>query len=462
LVRDCSAVDSLLGGNYFRRGFTLALTATVISVVTQLDQALGQEPLPTPIPSTETSDVDAAAPLPPPETAPSQLPATVIEQAPIVETNGHAVAETPRRFHYQFSVVVREVYDDNININQIDRRSDFYTSLEPRIELSLGDTEGEGYNSLRFIYSPSAVFYIDNSDADAIQHVIHLEGQRVFGKLTASLSTDVAFLNGTDLRSLSDTTGRQANVDVGTRTQENIYTTRVAASYDLSPKTFLSAGADYTRSDYASFVSSQTASANFFLNYNYSPKLVVGMGPTVGYNDTDGSTPAQSFEQVNLRVNYNPGEKLNFFGSAGFEFRQFGGDSSGTRISPVYELNAVYQPFDATSISIEGARRTQSSASIANSDFVSTDIHFTAQQRFFQRMFVNLSTGFLNSQYFSAVNGVDVNRSDDYYYFQVAFDFNITRFWNAGFYYLHRQDASSVDTFSFNDNQIGFRTSLTF
>jgi uncharacterized protein (PEP-CTERM system associated) len=125
-------------------------------------------------------------------------------------------------------------------------------------------------------------------------------------------------------------------------------------------------------------------------------------------------------------------------------------------------LSASYQPFDGTRISVQGSRHTENSAVIAGGDYTSTTIGLSLQQRFFQRFFISLQGGFQNAEYFTLLNGVDANRSDDYYYFQAGLDTSITRFWNIGVYYLHREDSSSLASNSFSDNQIGFRTSLTF
>ena len=70
--------------------------------------------------------------------------------------------------------------------------------------------------------------------------------------------------------------------------------------------------------------------------------------------------------------------------------------------------------------------------------------------------------GYENDSYFSAANGIDVSRVDDYYYIQSSVDANVTRYWTVGAYYLHREDSSSLDSFRFSDNQVGVRTSLTF
>jgi hypothetical protein len=38
----------------------------------------------------------------------------------------------------------------------------------------------------------------------------------------------------------------------------------------------------------------------------------------------------------------------------------------------------------------------------------------------------------------------------------------ITRWLSAGVYYLHRQDTSNIDFFSFYDNQVGVRATVRF
>jgi len=79
-----------------------------------------------------------------------------------------------------------------------------------------------------------------------------------------------------------------------------------------------------------------------------------------------------------------------------------------------------------------------------------------------QRFFLGLAAGYTNSDYFSAANGVTATRNDNFYYIDPSIDFNITRYWSFGAYYVHRQDSSSFAFFSFKDNQVGIRTKLTF
>ena len=57
---------------------------------------------------------------------------------------------------------------------------------------------------------------------------------------------------------------------------------------------------------------------------------------------------------------------------------------------------------------------------------------------------------------------VNANRSDNYFFVQPSIDVTLTAFWTAGVYYLYRNNDSSLESFSFYDNQFGIRTSLIF
>jgi hypothetical protein len=393
----------------------------------------------------------------------SPEPAPIVnEVGPEVELNGRPVAETPRRFHYTFSLTARGVYDDNIYNSSINRVSDYYFTIEPAITLGLGGGDSDSVNTLSLIYRPSLFLFVNNSQNDSVQQIIQLQASHRFGHLSLSFSQDVQLLDGTDLNSLTDPTGHQANTDVSGRHSHQIYNTQLSGSYDLTGKLFLSGGANFSADEYpSSLISSQSIGGNLFINYNYSDKLVVGVGGSGGYNTTDPSSNDQTFEQANVRLGYNATAKISLSASGGVEFRQFG-SNSGTNVSPVYELAASYQPFDGTSLSLSGSRHTVNSASLAGQDFADTTINLSLTQRLVQRFYFGFAVGYTNTNYFSTVSGVSATRNDNFYYIDPSVDFNVTRFWTFGAYYVHRQDSSSFSLSSFTDNQVGLRTKLTF
>jgi hypothetical protein len=94
----------------------------------------------------------------------------------------------PRRFHYALQLTVRGVWDDNIFITHTNRVSDYYFAIEPEITIGVGDMEGRSRSYLRLDYMPSGILFVDHSDQDAFNQLIHLEGGYSTGRLRLSLT----------------------------------------------------------------------------------------------------------------------------------------------------------------------------------------------------------------------------------------------------------------------------------
>ncbi|MFN2475859.1 MAG: outer membrane beta-barrel protein [Chthoniobacterales bacterium] len=374
------------------------------------------------------------------------------------------IAPVPRRFHYLLRLTIRGVYDDNINVSHDNRISDFVTSIEPGIMLGIGDITERQENYLQFVYAPSIFIYADHDEANAVQHLVHLEGQYHFSRLTLNLKQDVQILDGAnvDIATQSGPVTDQVNVDVGGRTRVDIFTTQLSAAYYLSGKVFVSSEIGLSIYDYRSLISSESASASLFLNYVYSPKVTVGVGGGVGRSYVDDPNPDQTFQQFNARFKYQLSDKVDLNASAGAEFREFEDNGRDVYVSPVFELSANWKPFDGTAISLQASRRTTSSAVLFGQDYTSTTFSGTVRQRFLRRFTLGLTGGYQNSEYFSTVSNVDTVRSDNYFYVQPSVDASVTRFWSVGAYYLRRENSSAVNSFSFYDNQVGLRSSVTF
>jgi hypothetical protein len=432
--------------------------------------AVAEETVPESTPASSLIDLPPPDYIPPdslPSDTPPPLPSVQINPPDTTVPNvpptvGDIISPQPRRFQYNLRLSIRGVYDDNINISHFDRISDYYFVIEPEITVGLGDIVGRSENYLLLTYIPSVLLFVDHSENNAVEHLIHLEAQHRFSRLTLNLTQDINLLDGASLRNTIETTGQQVNLDVSGRTRLNFYSTHLKASYDLSGKTFLTSEIDALVYDYPSFISSEVISGNLYINYNYSPKMAVGIGGTAGYNFVDDPNPDQTFEQVNLRLSYQATGKVSLNASGGVEFRQFEHDSRGTHISPVFQIGVLYQPFDGTRITLTAGRRILNSGFFAAQDFTSTNVIVGISQRLFGRVYLGLSAGYENSDYFSTMAGVSATRRDDYYFVQPSIDIVVTRYLSVGAYYLHRQDSSTFDFFSFYDNQFALRATLKF
>jgi hypothetical protein len=374
----------------------------------------------------------------------------------------------PRHFHYALSLTVRGVWDDNIFLSHTNKVSDYYFAIEPVITIGLGDMAGRNTSYLRLDYMPSAILFVDHSDEDAFNQLIHLEGGHSTGRLTLTLSEDIALLESANLNSFFDTTGLWANTDASTQTRINIFYTRLTANYALTQKISLQAELGSPLYVYPDHISDYTIDGGLYLYYHCTPKLSVGIGGTFGYTWVDEPSTNQTFEQINLRLNYEVTAKLALFASGGVEFRQFDGNRD-TYDSPVFEVGLTYHPFLGTTFSLAAGRRIYPSGYVDNQDFATTYVTGRFQQRLFHRVYFGLGAGYENSDYISTNRSVNATRNDDYWFIEPSVDVLITRWLSAGVYYLHREQSSNdngapggQNFFNWDDNQVGVRATARF
>lgn len=384
-------------------------------------------------------------------------------------------AATERRFRYAFRFSLGATYDDNVFLQGSQKRGDVYFSIEPGVTAGFGDVVGRGANYVRLDYAPTVQLYSQYSEANNVQHLIRVEGQYFFGRLTAAASQDVQLLDGSDLNVTTNTgtTVNRVNLDVSARTKVNIYVSRLAFTYSLSQKSALALTLLYNNNDYESLISSQTFSGDFSYNYAFSSKLNLGLALSAGYLKPQQPDPNQTYEQISLRAAYQTTGKVSVTASVGLEVRQFEGSSSN-HVTPVLEIGALYQPFDGTLVTLSASRRVLSSATLAGQDYTTTGFTITGRQRFLRRYFPTLTLGYENSSYFDTGtsgnpndNGAravgDAERQDNYFYLQPSLDIRIRDRWSASIFYTRRQNVSrNSSSTGFDNNQVGIRTTIEF
>jgi hypothetical protein len=367
----------------------------------------------------------------------------------------------PRRFHYQLSLTVRGVWDDNIFISHTNKVSDYYFAIEPVITVGVGDGAGRNSSYLTLSYMPSAILFVDHSDQDAFNNLISLSAGYSTGRLTLTLNESIALLQSANVNSFFDTTGLWANTDASAPTRMNIFYTSLTANYALTPKISLQAEVGSPIYVYPGHISDYTVSGGLYVYYDFRPKLSVGIGGTFGYDWVDNPTTDQYWEQVNLRLSYQWTSKVGLYASAGVEFRQFDGNRD-TYDSPVFEVGLSYNPFSGTFITLSGGRRIYNSGFSPNQDFASTYVAARIQQRLFHRFYLGLGAGYENSDYFSTDRNTNARATQDYWFIEPSVDVLITRWLSAGVYYLHRESSSDDVLFGWQDNQVGVRATVRF
>ena len=367
---------------------------------------------------------------------------------------------------YAVHLNVRGAYDDNIALTHTNRLDDFFVQIQPSLMLGIGDIVKTD-TFLAAIYAPSFYRYDDHSDFDSDQHQVRVLGGIKSGNLILRFTQDVAILNNIVLAATSDE--RSALGTLNGRTDLDIYNTRLAANYNMTPTDFLFSELKMSRTEYAQpLVSSELYAVDLYLNHGFSQSLVLGAGVEGGYNTVDFPTPNQSMVQANGHLRFQPSDRFSFDVIAGAEFRKFESSSQtiarGSYSTPVFSISASWLPCDSTRIIFGATRQILNSAAQTAQDYVDTNLSITVRERLSRRLYFIVLGGYEHVDYFNTIDSTMPlpTLSDDYFYVQPSIDILLTRFWSLGGYYLRRQNSGSVSMVDFYSNEYGVRTSIKF
>ena len=368
------------------------------------------------------------------------------------------------------------VYDDNISLHDRPRTGtqiggiqtgeaqeplgdDFIFTFSPGIVFTKAATLEDSRTAFALDYSPSFVFFLKNSEQNAVNHDVKMNAGYALTKLTLGL-----------VQSFSSTEG--GVVDVGDRVKQRGYNTGLTVRYELTEKTFLQLDGAYRLTDYETLTDSQEWTVTPTANYQITPKVTLGLGVTVGQlfveeqtlevrpsglggatTNVVPKTRAQTYVGPTLRASYKTTEKTDVSLSFGGEWRQYtdGSDSFG----PVFSLAGSYRPFDGTSFTLEGHRRQQNSAVISGANFITTGGTLGVRQRLRDNLFGTANFTYDHSDYEPTTSAVAITRRDDYFLLRCGLEAILGRSWSLGVFYQYREDISSDENYSFNNNQVG-------
>ena len=367
---------------------------------------------------------------------------------------------------YAVHLNVRGAHDDNIGLTHTNRLDDNFVQIQPSLMLGIGDVVRTD-TFLAAIYAPSFYRYDDHPDFDSDQHLVRVLGGIKSGNLILRLSQDVALLNNIVLAASSSE--RSSLGTINGRTDLDVYNTRLAANYNMTPNDFLYSELKMNRTEYAQpLVSSEMYAVNLYLNHGFSRSLVLGAGVEGGYNTVDFPTPNQSMVQANGHLRFQPSGRFALDVIAGAEFRRFESSSQMTAresyTTPVFTISTSWLPLDSTRIIFGATRQIYDSAAQTAQDYVDTNLSATIRERLCQQLYVMVVGGYEHVDYFNTIESAVPlpTLRDDYFYVQPSVDILLTRFWSLGGYYLRRENSGSVSTVGFYSNEYGVRTSIKF
>ena len=372
---------------------------------------------------------------------------TILDETAVPETkppDGKEVQDR-KKWALQLRGRVGFAYDDNIFISNTNRVADTILTVTGGISLIYGDWRSRSENFLVADYEGSGIFYFENPDQNSFDQIATLMGQYRIQRLMMQLRSQYLYLTG-------------AERDIGDLATRNLINNSLRLSYDLSEKTAITAEGFANIATYQTFFNSYEFGTKVGADYKILQKVRVGPEIVVGFLNVVDS-PFQVYEQIRARATYDTTAKLSFEGSAGMEFRQF---DSENRTYFVFSLAGNYRPFAGTAVTLRGYRRLYGSAALEGQDFIATGVELVLTQRFFQRIYLSVASGYENDEYIGIEPGVDAGRVDNYVFVRPAIAFAFTKWVSISAFYEFRNNFSNDDEFAFSNNRVGGAIAFQF
>src|ERR1017187_3956210 len=259
----------------------------------------------------------------------------------------------PQIFHYGPIVLrpqadYRFLYGNGIQSSPGNQQSTAIQELTPGILLDLG-------THWALDYSPTIRFYSSSQFRDTVDQAVALTGGFALGEWKIGFSHGSVF-----------TTSPLA--ETGGQTEQSTHATGLTASRMLTPQMSTDLGVSQQINLVSGFQDSYTWSTLDWLNYEFWPRLIAGLGAGGGYmkiNDNSQTRGAgdfdQTYETMQARVNWRATDKISFQINGGLEDRQFMTVGTGDSLDPIFGAAIQYQPFKTTQISLSASRTVSSS-----------------------------------------------------------------------------------------------------
>ena len=338
------------------------------------------------------------------------------------------------------------VYDDSLSSKPNGKKGDIQIGIGPSARLQLGSAESDLL--LGATYSGSASWLMSSPKQRAYEQNIGGGGEWTTGRLKTALR-------------LGFQSNRNGSLDAGARVGSRVSYAGGTVSYQISAKTNAELGADVTKANFNGLLESREYRTEQYLNYQYSPKLQIGLGSTQGLAEAGSSRP-QTYVQGGLRAVAQPTAKLGFMVSVGNEWRHFDSGQPGTT-APVFSTGVGWQATGKTSFSIEARRRTFASVALASQNYQSTNVALAVHETLTATLNASLSLGLEDAKYSASSPGVQSNRSDQYVFSHLGLNWLIRRNCSLGTFYEWSQNDSKGDQSQpFHRNRIGVSLSVSF
>ena len=359
---------------------------------------------------------------------------------------------------YQFS------YGNGVQSSPGQQQNTIVQQLSPGVLFNLGD-------HWTLDYTPTLFFYSSSSFRNTVDHNLQLGWGTAYGSWFFSGSQGFSFSS-------------DPNIETAAQTSRQNYSTALNAAYQFNNKmsldiglsqnfSYVGNGTGPTNNVLQGLANSKAWSTMDWLNYQFRPRLNVGVGAGFGYTRQENGPDAMN-EQYQARVNWRATDKISYQLSGGLEGQQYLTGGAGDLLTPIFSATIQYQPFEQTKISVTGSR-TISPASYQNQTSEGAGITAVLNQRLLGRLNLNLSGSYGSTKYVSSIGSssasVSAGRHDDYYSFSARLSCPLLKRGTVSVFCQHSENSSrqngydqfyqyniplSQSAYSYTSTQVGF------
>jgi hypothetical protein len=294
-------------------------------------------------------------------------------------------------------------------------------------------------------YTPTLTFYSNNNFRDTVGQSVTLTGGTTFEAWVFGISQNFTYSSS-------------PQVQTGTQTSQDTYTTALTAFRKLNSKMSVDLGINQNFNFPTDFQRTLEWSTLDWLNYEFWPRLVVGVGAGAGYII---STPNMVFEQIQGRVNWHATDKTSFQISGGGQFSQFTDGGAAPLINPVFNAAIQYQPFKHTQISVNGGEQVDTSY-FANQVNVVTTVGANVNQRLLGRIYLNVGGSYNWNNYTAVADGATASNPVNYYSVNVNLSMTLFKRASASIFYSYNDSTTSQTGLAFSSSQVGFNVGYRY
>jgi Putative beta-barrel porin 2 len=393
----------------------------------------------------------ATLPLGQPTTLPPGQPTTLAPGEETLLLEEEAVAALPEESRRRWRIIPLlsggVVYDDNIFVTNEDPVADVIWTMSFGGIYELGDFRNRTENYLAAQWIGNPVIYTENSAQNAFNQYAGLILQYRFNRLVLRLDSNFSHVKG-------------PNREVNTITTTTTFWNALQFRYDYSAKTAFDVTLLQNTSLVEDFQNTSRYQASAGMDYLIMPKTKLGARGVVGVL-TSSEDPIQFYQQALARLEYTFSDKLTFMFEGGVQFLEFEG-SDTVKVYPVFSLGAQYRPFAGTSFALVGYRNVVSATTLAGQDYVATGFQLQVQQRLLQKCTAMVGFGYENDDYFGTTEETETDRVDNYLFVRPRLTYAFVDWFSASLFYEFRQNTSTQESSSFDNNRAGFEILTRF